>query len=142
MLGYISRLGWVDRVLEGKTRHSTRRNRFEMAGIRRRPLGRRVGRRSVRIQSVWPGGSGLRICWTPLPMALKSANDCGVDDEISSTKIDNLAKNFRNFQRNNNKRERNRNNTDSKNVKKNETTKNTISEKTKDKVVQSSNSSL
>jgi len=75
-------------------------------------------------------------------MALKSADDCGVDDEISSTEIDNLAKNLRNFQRNNNKRERNRNNTNSKNVKKNETTKNTISEKTKDKVVQSSNNSL
>ena len=78
-------------------------------------------------------------------MALKSVDDVddyGVDDEISSIEIDNLAKNFRNFLRNNNKRARNRNNADFKNVKKNETTKNTISEKTKDKVVRSSNNSL
>ena len=62
-------------------------------------------------------------------MALKSIDDVddyGVDDEISSIEIDNLAKNFRNFLRNNNKRARNRNNADPKNVKKNETTKKII----------------
>ena len=78
-------------------------------------------------------------------MALKSiddVDDCGFDDEISSTEIAYLAKNFRNFLRNNNRKARNRNNVDPKNVKKNETTKNTISEKTKDKVVRSSNNSL
>ena len=78
-------------------------------------------------------------------MALKSVDDvddCRFDDEISSTKIVYLAKNFRNFLRNNNRRARNRNNTDPKNVKKNETTKNNTSEKSKVKVVQSSNNSL
>ena len=78
-------------------------------------------------------------------MALKSiddVDDCGFDDELSSTKIAYLAKNFRNFLRNNNRRARNRNNVDPKNVKKNDTTKNNNSKKSKDKVVQSSNNSL
>ena len=44
--------------------------------------------------------------------------------------------------RNNNRRSRNRNNAHSKNVKKNETTENKNFEKSKDKVVQSSNNSL
>ena len=59
-------------------------------------------------------------------MALKSIDDVddgGFDDEISSKKIAYLAKNFRNFLRNNNRRARNRNNADTKNVKKNETTR-------------------
>ena len=67
-------------------------------------------------------------------MALKSidkVDDCGFDDEISSTKIAYLAKNFRNFLRNNNRRARNQNNVDPKNVKKNETTKNNNFEKSK-----------
>ena len=78
-------------------------------------------------------------------MALKSVNDVDdyeFDDEISSTEIAYFAKNFRNFLRNNNKRARNRNNADNKNVKKNETTKNNNFEKSKDKVVQSSNNYL
>ena len=78
-------------------------------------------------------------------MALKSiddVDDCGFDDELSSTEIAYLAKNFRNFLKNNNKRARNRNNVDTKNVNKNGTTKNNNSEKSKDKVGQSSNSSL
>ena len=75
-------------------------------------------------------------------MTLKSVDDGGFDDEISSTEIAYIAKNFRNFLRNNNRRARNRNNADTKNVKKNETTKNKNSEKSKDKVVQSSNNSL
>ena len=78
-------------------------------------------------------------------MALKSVDDvdeCGFDDELSSTKIVYLAKNFWNFLRNNNRRARNRNNFDLKNVKKNDTTKNNNSRKSKNKVGQSSNSSL
>ena len=78
-------------------------------------------------------------------MTLKSVDDVddgGFDDEISSTEIAYIAKNFRNFLRNNNRRARNRNNADTKNVKKNEKTKNKNSEKSKDKVVQSSNNSL
>ena len=78
-------------------------------------------------------------------MALKSVD--GVDDsrfdyEISSVEIAHLAKNFRNFLRNNNRRARNQNNADPKNVKKNETTKNNVFKKSKDKVFQSSNSVL
>ena len=75
-------------------------------------------------------------------MALKSiddVDDCGFDDELSSTKIAYLAKNFRNFLRNNNRKARNRNNVDPKNVKKNDTTKNNNSEKSKNKFVQSFN---
>ena len=78
-------------------------------------------------------------------MALKSVDDvddCESDYELSSTKIAYLAKNVRNFLRNNNRKARNRNNVDPKNVKKNDTTKNNNSEKSKDKVVQSSNNSL
>ena len=63
-------------------------------------------------------------------------------NELLSTEIAYLAKNFRNFLRNNNRRARNRNNVDPKNVKKNDTTKNKNSKKSKDKVVQSSNNSL
>ena len=78
-------------------------------------------------------------------MALKSVNDvddCGFDDELSSIEIAYLAKNFKIFLRNNNRRARNRNNVDTKNVKKNDTTKNNNVEKSKDKVGWSSNSSL
>ena len=78
-------------------------------------------------------------------MALKAVDDvddCEFDDELSSTKIAYLTKNVRNFLRNNNRMARNRNNVDPKNVKKNDTTKNNNSEKSKDKVVQSSNNSL
>ena len=66
-------------------------------------------------------------------MALKSidnVDDCGFNDENSSTEIAYLAKNFSNILRNNNRRARNRN-ADTKNVKKNETTKNNNSEKSK-----------
>ena len=78
-------------------------------------------------------------------MVLKSiddVDDCGFNDELSSIEIAYLAKNFRNFPRNNNRRARNRNNVDTKNVKKNDTAKNNNTEKSKDKVGQSSNSSL
>ena len=59
-------------------------------------------------------------------MALKSVDDVddnGFDDELSFTEIAYLAKNFRNFLRNNNKRARGRNNAKPKNFKKNEPTK-------------------
>ena len=64
------------------------------------------------------------------------------DGELSSTKIAYLAKNFRNFLRNNNRRARNRNNVDTKNVKKNDIAKNNNIEKSKDKVGRSFNSSI
>ena len=78
-------------------------------------------------------------------MALKfvdDVDDSGIDDEISFIDIAYLAKNLRNFLRNNNRKARSRNNADLKNVKKNETTKNNVSEKSKDKVVRSSNNCL
>ena len=59
-------------------------------------------------------------------MALKSIDDVddnGFDDELSSTEIAYLVKNFRNFLKNNNIRARGRNNTKPKNFKKNEPTK-------------------
>ena len=55
-------------------------------------------------------------------MAIKSVDDVddnGFDDELSSTEIAYLAKNFRNFLRNNNRRARGRNNVEPKNSKKN-----------------------
>ena len=70
-------------------------------------------------------------------MAIKSVDDiddCGFDDELSFTEIAYLAKNFRNFLRNNNRRARNRNNVDTRNVKKNDTAKNNNGEKSKEKV--------
>ena len=78
----------------------------------------------------------------PKSIALKSVDDCRFDDELLSTKIAYLAKNFGNFLKNNNRRARIRNNVDSKNVKKNDTTKNNNFEKLKEKVGQCSNSSL
>ena len=77
-------------------------------------------------------------------MTLKSiddVDDCGFDDELSSIEIAYLAQNFRNFLRINNRRARNRNNVDTKNVK-NDIAKNENIERSKDKVGQSSNSSL
>ena len=78
-------------------------------------------------------------------MALKSINDVddnGFYDELSSTEIAYLAKNFRNFLRNNNRKARGRNNAEPKNFKKNEPTKINNAEKSKEKVGQSSNYSL
>ena len=78
-------------------------------------------------------------------IALKSVDDvddCGFDDELSPTKIAYLARNFRNFLRNNNRRVRNKNNVDTRNVKKNDTAKNNNGEKSKERVGQSSTNSL
>ena len=65
-------------------------------------------------------------------MALKSVDDVdgnGFDDELSSTEIAHLAKNFRNFFKNNNKRARGENNAEPRNFKRNEPTKANNSEK-------------
>ena len=78
-------------------------------------------------------------------MALKLVDDVdvnGFDDELFATEIAYLAKNFRNFLRNNNKRARGRNNADSKNFKKNEPTKINNAKKSIEKVGQSSSNSL
>ena len=59
-------------------------------------------------------------------MALKLVDDVdgnGFDDELSSTKIAYLAKNIRNFLRNNNRRVRDKNHVESRNFKRNKPTK-------------------
>ena len=78
-------------------------------------------------------------------MALKSVDDVdgnGFDDELSSTEIAYLAKNFRNFLRNNNRRAKGKNNTEPRNFKKNEPTKVNNADKSKEKVGQTSSNSL
>ena len=59
-------------------------------------------------------------------MALKSVDDVdgnGFDDEFSVTEIAYLAKNFRNFFKNNNKRARGKNNVESKHFRRHDPTK-------------------
>ena len=78
-------------------------------------------------------------------MALKSIDDVdgsGFDDELSSTEIVYLAKNFRNFFRNSNKRANGKNNAELRNFKKNEPTKVYNADKSKEKVSQTSSNSL
>ena len=78
-------------------------------------------------------------------MVLKSVDDVdgnGFDDELSSTKIAYLAKNFRNFLRNNNRRAKGKNNVEPRNFKRNEPTKVNNTDKSKEKVGQTSNNSL
>ena len=78
-------------------------------------------------------------------MALKSVDDVdgnGFDDELSSTEIVYLAKNFRNFLRNNNRRARGKNDVEPRNFKRNELTKVNNTDKSKEKVGQTSNNSL
>ena len=78
-------------------------------------------------------------------MDLKSIDDVDdnrFDDELSSTKIAYLGKNFRNFLRNNNRKARSKNNVELKNSKKNEPTKINNIEKSKEKVGQSFSNSL
>ena len=70
-------------------------------------------------------------------MALKSINDVddnGFNDELSFTEIEYLAKNFRNFLWNNNRRVKGRNNAEPKNFKKNEPAKINNVDKSKEKV--------
>ena len=78
-------------------------------------------------------------------MALKSIDDIdgnGFDDELSSIEIAYLAKNFRNFLRNNNKRAKGKNNVEPRNFKKNEPTKVNNADKSKEKVGQTSSNPL
>ena len=78
-------------------------------------------------------------------MTFKSVADVdgnGFDDHLSSTEIAYLAKNFRNFLRNNNRRAIGKNNAESKNFKRNKPTKVNNIDKSKAKVGQTSNNSL
>ena len=78
-------------------------------------------------------------------MALKSVDDVdvsGFDDELSTTEIAYLAKNFRNFIRNNNRRARDKNTVEPGNFRKNDPTKVNNTEKPREKVGQSFNNSM
>ena len=78
-------------------------------------------------------------------MALKSVDDVevgGFDDELTATKIAYLAKNFRNFLRNNNRKARGTNTAEPRNFRKNDPTKVNNNDKPREKVGQSSNNSL
>ena len=78
-------------------------------------------------------------------MALKSVDDVdisGFDNEPSAIEIAYLAKNFRNFLRNNNRRVRDKNNVESRNFRRNDPTNVNNTEKPKKKVGQSSNNSM
>ena len=77
-------------------------------------------------------------------MALKLVDDVdvgGFDDELSTTEIAYLTKNFRNFLRNNNRRARDKNTVELRNFRKNDPTKVNNTEKPREKVGQSSNNS-
>ena len=78
-------------------------------------------------------------------MAFKSVYDVdgnGFDDNLFSTEIAYLTKNFRNFLRINNRRARSKNNVKPRNFKRNEPTKVNNTDKSKEKVGQTSNNSL
>ena len=82
---------------------------------------------------------------TSKSMTLKSVDDVngnGFYDELYSTEIANLVKNFRNFLKNNNRRARCKNNAEARNFKKNESTKVNNTDKSKEKVGQTSNNLL
>ena len=64
------------------------------------------------------------------------------DDELSATEITYLAKNFRNFLRNNNRKTRDANTAKSRNFRKNDPTKINNNDKPREKVGQSSNNSM
>ena len=78
-------------------------------------------------------------------MALKSIDDVegnGFNDELSTTEIAYLAKNFRNFLRNNNRRARGKNNAKPRNFRRNKPIKVNNNEKPKVKVGQTTNNSI
>ena len=78
-------------------------------------------------------------------MALKSVDDVevsGFDDELSATEIAYLAKNFRNFLKNNNRKARGANTAEPRNFRKNDPIKINNNDKLKEKVGQSSNNSM
>ena len=66
----------------------------------------------------------------------------GFDDDLSVTEITYLAKNFRNFLKNNNRRVRGKNNVELRNFRRNDPTKMNNTEKHKEKVGQISNNSI
>ena len=66
----------------------------------------------------------------------------GFDDELSATEIAYLAKNFRNFLRNNNRKARGVNTAEPRNFRKNDPTKVNNIDKPREKVGQSSNNSM
>ena len=70
-------------------------------------------------------------------MTLKSIDDVdmsGFDDELSAIEVAYLAKNFRNFLRNNNRRARGKNTVEPRNFRRNDPTKVNNTEKPKEKV--------
>ena len=77
-------------------------------------------------------------------MALKSVDVeiGGFDDELSATEIAYLAKNFRNFLKNNNRKARATNTAEPRNFRKNDPTKVNNNDKPREKVCQSSNNSM
>ena len=78
-------------------------------------------------------------------MSLKLVDDVdgnGFDDELSAIEIAYLAKNFRNFLRNNNRRARGKNNAKLRNFRRNEPTEVNNTDKPKEKVGQTSNNSM
>ena len=78
-------------------------------------------------------------------MALKSVDDIdvgGFDDELSATEIAYLAKNFRNFLKNNNRRTRDKNTAEPRSFRKNDPTKVNNIDKPRERVGQSSNNSM
>ena len=82
---------------------------------------------------------------TSKSMALKSVDDVeasGFDDDLSATEIAYLAKNFRNFLRNNNKKARGNNTAKPINFRRNDPTKVNNTEKAEEKVSQPSNNSM
>ena len=78
-------------------------------------------------------------------MALKSVDDVevgGFDDKLSATEIAYLAKNFRNFLINDNRKVRGANTAEPRNFRKNDPTKVNNNDKPREKVGQSSNNSM
>ena len=78
-------------------------------------------------------------------MALKSVDDVEVgrfDDELFTTEIAYLTKNFKNFLRNNNRKVRGTNIAEPRNFRKNDPTKVNNNDKPREKVGKSSNNSM
>ena len=74
--------------------------------------------------------------------AVDDVDGNGFDDELFATEIAYLAKNFKNFLRNNNRRARGKNNIEPRNFRRNDPTKVNNTEKPKEKVCQTSNNSM
>ena len=76
------------------------------------------------------------------PKSIDDVDGNGFDDELSSTEIAYLIKNFRNFLKNNNRRARDKNNVEPRNFKRNELTIVNDTNKSKERVGQTSNYSM